>query len=198
MKITIEYNFFEKELSFIKNNMIREMTAYVIEYINPAFFVEAASSTGKYHPEYSLGFAGLYRHTQAAVKIAHDLLKLKQYDIFTDDEKDYIIAALILHDSCKRGVSWDNKYTIHEHPIRVAALLRDALDDLTKFDNAEHIDTFINEVNTLVSSHMGEWTTARYSSIVLPAPITPAQQFVHLCDYLASRKWLEVKINVEE
>ena len=39
----------------------------------------------------------------------------------------------------------------------------------------------------LVESHMGEWN---YS--VLPKPKTDLQKFVHECDYLASRKFLEV------
>lgn len=42
---------------------------------------------------------------------------------------------------------------------------------------------------------VGQWNTVRYSKVVLPTPKTKYQKFVHLCDYLASRKFLEVNFN---
>ena len=39
-----------------------------------------------------------------------------------------------------------------------------------------------------ISSHMGQWSTDRKSGAVLPKPIDEYQMFVHLADYLASRK----------
>ena len=124
LSITVEV--FEKELSYIKDDTIREITAFAIENINSNFFVEPASSTGKYHPEYALGPGGLYRHTQAAVKIANDLLQLDMYkEKFSESVRDYIVAALILHDSCKRGKDWNDKYTKFEHPLIVEDWLKE-------------------------------------------------------------------------
>ena len=45
----------------------------------------------------------------------------------------------------------------------------------------------------MIESHMGEWNTNSYSNVVLPLPITKHQKFVHMCDYLASRKFINVK-----
>ena len=39
-----------------------------------------------------------------------------------------------------------------------------------------------------IESHMGQWATDRKSSVVLPKPMDEYQHFVHLADYLASRK----------
>jgi hypothetical protein len=39
-----------------------------------------------------------------------------------------------------------------------------------------------------IESHMGQWNTDRKSKTVLPKPMDEYQQFVHLADYLASRK----------
>jgi hypothetical protein len=39
-----------------------------------------------------------------------------------------------------------------------------------------------------IESHMGSWNTDRKSKTVLPKPMDEYQQFVHLADYLASRK----------
>lgn len=193
---------FGKELSYIKDNTIREMTAFAIENISSDFFVEAASSTGKYHPEYALGLGGLYRHTQAAVKIAHDLLQIDLYkNEFSNYVKDYIIVALILHDCCKRGIHWDEKYTVHEHPI----LVREWLNEIFTSDLCSTIERvreitkeYIDAVSNLIETHMGQWNKNKYSKVELPIPQLAPQKFVHLCDYLASRKWLEVKLNQDD
>lgn len=41
----------------------------------------------------------------------------------------------------------------------------------------------------------GQWNTARYSKVELPKPKNKYQKFVHLCDYLASRKFLEMNFD---
>lgn len=200
MHIIIDYPFFEKELNYIKDKDIRNITKYAVEHINSSFFVEAASSTGKYHPEYALGFAGTYRHTQAAVKIANDLLQLDMYkEKFSESVRDYIIATLILHDSCKRGIDWTDKYTKHEHPLLVEDFLKQLFVGLFTDDDAIiKCNDYINAVSNLVKSHMGQWTTARWSSITLPKPELEPQKFVHLCDYLASRKYIDIKLNSDD
>jgi hypothetical protein len=38
---------------------------------------------------------------------------------------------------------------------------------------------------------MGKWTTARYSNTVLPEPKTGLENYVHLCDYIASRRFID-------
>ena len=201
-KLNTTVDVFEKELSYIKDNIIREMTAFAIEHINSNFFTEAASSTGKYHPEYALGLGGLYRHTQAAVKIAHDLLQIDLYkNEFSDYVKDYIIVALILHDCCKRGIYWDEKYTVHEHPILVRKWLNEifASDLCSTIERVREITKeYIDAVSNLIETHMGQWNKNKYSKVELPIPRLAPQKFVHLCDYLASRKWLEVKLNQDD
>ena len=178
-------DYFKKELDLIKNEEIRKSCIKVLEKVDEEFFVAAASSTGKYHPTYALGDGGLYRHTRAAVGIAASLLETETYtNLFDENTRDFIICALILHDTCKSGIDWSSRYTKHEHPILVEDLIRDTLDDE---DNGE----FAHWVAPLVASHMGQWTTTRWSDVVLPKPETDAQKFVHMCDYLASRKFLE-------
>lgn len=181
---------FEKELTFIKDDKIREQCVKVINRIPKYFYKEAASSTGKYHPDYAQGEGGLYRHTCAAVRIAQDLMSLECMEV-TDEEHDWIIVALILHDSCKRGYSEiPSRYTLFDHPLKV----RDFLDELMLEGVIDEL--FRNCVSNLVSSHMGQWNTNKYMpDVVLPKPETATQIFVHMCDYLASRKYLEVKFD---
>ena len=37
---------------------------------------------------------------------------------------------------------------------------------------------------------MGQWNTDRYKNEIMPKPKKSIESFVHLCDYLASRKYL--------
>lgn len=173
--------------SIIKNEHLRNaVLRYFVDTVPKYFWHVQASSTGKYHPQYALGEEGLLRHTCAAVRIAAAIINLDQYSgIFDDVDKDNIIVALMLHDTFKHGEEKDGKYnpySIHEHPLLAAEKVSERLDD-------EHKCVIAN----CIASHMGEWTTSNRSSYVLPKPKTLEEQMVHLCDYLASRKYLEFK-----
>lgn len=189
--------YFEEELQMIKNEEVRNAVIEVLKQVNEEFYHAAASSTGKYHPDYALGDGGLYRHTKAAVKIANDILNLEYASVdFTTDDKDCIIAALILHDTCKSGRNWDSKYTMHTHPIQAADLI------LEVTNNTVYEAIGVN-IARLVSSHMGQWNEPgkwnKYDDrTVLPKPEKIDEFVVHLCDYLASRKYLEVAGVYEE
>ena len=102
---------FSKELEYIKSEKIKNACQKMIELLPDYFFEVPASSTGKYHPEYALGEGGLLRHTKAAVRIAYELLNDPCIgDKYTQDEKDLMIMALILHDGLKSGLNHE-KYT---------------------------------------------------------------------------------------
>ena len=186
MELVEKIKIFDKELNFIINDEIRDCVITVLEKVNDKFFTEPASSTGKYHPSYALGEGGLVRHTQAAVRIANDLLHLENSP-FTPDEGDLIIAALILHDTCKSGIDWDSKYTKHEHPMLAVELIKSCFEEDV---------LFIKEMEHLISTHMGQWNTCNWSNVELPKPEDAMQNFVHICDYLASRKYLEFNFEV--
>lgn len=182
---------FTKELQYIKSDTIREWTAKAIESLPNYIFEVPASSTGKYHPNYALGKGGLLRHIKAAVGIAYGVFDnqtiCKIFNLNTDEEKDISIAALILHDGNKSGVT-NSGYSTHEHPLTICEYLKQ--------------QPFFNDIPqaelicTGISSHMGQWSTSKKSKIVLPLPETGLQSFIHMCDYLASRKFLEFKFEV--
>ena len=185
----VEMHFASYGVSFsiIKNEHLRNaVLKYFVDTVPNYFWHVQASSTGKYHPQYALGEEGLLRHTCAAVRIAAAIINLEQYSgIFDDIDKDNIIVALMLHDTFKHGEEKDgnyNPYSIHEHPLLAAEKVQTYLDD-------EHRYAIAN----CIASHMGEWTESNRSHYVLPKPKTLEEQMVHLCDYLASRKFLEFK-----
>ena len=181
---------FSKELDYIQNDSIRKFVEKALTVVPDYFYEVPASSTGKYHPSYALGEGGLVRHTRAAVGIAHELLNLEMMK-YTQDEKDMMISALILHDTYKSGLN-HAKFTVTEHPIIAA-------EQCSK--NVELNGIILDEQREFISkcilSHMGQWTTDfKTHKEVLQKPKTKYQCFVHLCDYLASRKCLEFNFNV--
>ena len=177
---------FSKELEYIKSEKIKSACQKMIVLLPDYFFEVPASSTGKYHPEYALGEGGLLRHTKAAVRIAYELLNDPCIgDKYTQDEKDLMIMALILHDGLKSGLNHE-KYTRFDHPILIADYI---------MDNEEELGLEVEEIEFLcdaVKTHMGSWTTDYNGVEVLEKPKTKYQNFVHMCDYLASRKCLLV------
>ena len=179
---------FSLEIGLIQNNAIRELVKEALCIVPEYFFTVPASSTGKYHPQYSLGDGGLVRHTQAATRIAYELFRIDMFK-YSQLEQDIMLAALILHDTCKSGLE-HSQYTKAEHPLIAAKLIR------------EHDFLFGNEykedIAKCIETHMGQWNTDyKTHQAILPLPQTKMQKFVHLCDYLASRKCLEVNFNAE-
>ncbi|WP_297419202.1 HD domain-containing protein [Clostridium sp.] len=179
---------FKNELDLINDNKIKEWTLKALESLPDYFFEIPASSTGKYHPKYCLGEGGLTRHCRAAAKIAKDMFTFSTLFKFTSKEEDEIISALLLHDGCKNGLE-GSKYTIHEHPLVVCEYLKDNK-ELNKILDKETRDNILNNIQ----SHMSEWNINKRSNIVLPLPQTDSQKFTALCDYLASRKDINVAI----
>ena len=183
---------FEGELALISNAKLREfVTSFLDDLVPGYFYTVPASSTGKYHPSYALGNGGLVRHTKAAVKIAEDMLSLEQNETLSALHHDNIISALILHDTFKHGLNGGG-YTKFEHPIFAANAII-----LFAKEYRPELLSIAEEISDLVITHMGQWTTSKQSKLVLPKPQSEAQKFVHLCDYLASRKYLTVDVKYE-
>jgi hypothetical protein len=186
-KTTNKSDIFKKEISFIKNDKYKENARILLELLPDYFFEVAASSTGKYHPSFSLGDGGLVRHTKAAVYFAKEMLENSIFgDAFKQEEKDLMILGLILHDGLKHG-KVKSKYVTFDHPIAICDFIRENADKLTLKEGE------IKFLTHAMESHMGPWTTNSYSDVVLPAPTDKYQKFLHMCDYLSSRKVLDIK-----
>lgn len=188
---------FEVELTYLKSDRIKKACLAMTKLLPDYFYEVPASSTGKYHPSYSLGEGGLLRHSKAAMRIGYELLQDPSIgDKYTDDEKDLMLMALLIHDGLKSG-NPQEKYTRFDHPILMADYLMDCEEELGL--EVEEIE-FLGDV---IKTHMGVWTTDYNGNEVLEKPKTKYQNFVHMCDYLASRKCLLVpfdkdnKISVE-
>jgi hypothetical protein len=177
---------FKTELEYIKNPKIREFTEKTLLEVPEYIFKVAASSTGRYHPSFSLGDGGLVRHIQVAVRIAVDIMSLEMFNRYSDEEKDIIISALILHDCAKKGIP-ESKYTIAEHPLVMASFI----EGNPKLNNILDKDT-LQKLLDCIRTHMGEFNKDfKTKKEVLPKPKNRMQNLVHLADYLSSRKYFD-------
>lgn len=175
---------FKMELEYIKNEKIKSSCQQMIELLPDYFFEIAATSTGKYHPEYAQGEGGLLRHTKAAVRIGYELLNDPIIgDKYTSDEKDLMLMGLLLHDGLKLGINKE-KYTRFDHPIIMANYIEDNKAKLQLSDSEREL------LESVIKTHMGPWTKDYNGEEILEIPKTKYQNFVHMCDYLASRKCL--------
>lgn len=185
-------NYFKKELDYIFDTRLRDNMKILIELLPDYFFEVPASSTGKYHPTFALGDGGLVRHTKAAVRFAYELANNNSIgNVFTDLEKDLIIMSLIMHDGCKSGLT-KSQYTVADHPLIVSKLIKDNKDKLTLNEDE------INLLCSMIETHMGEFNKDYRGNAILPLPSNKYQKFVHMCDYLASKKFLDIKFSAND
>ena len=182
----INIDAFRKELNLIADPFIKELTIKILKAIPECFWTEAASSTGKYHPSYALGKGGLVRHTKAAVGIAENLFTLEMFKPLLL-QKDIVISALLLHDGLKHG--WTpSSHTVVEHPVLMCDYIRKQIEP----DMTEDQINIIDAISQCVLTHMGQWNyDYKTKRAIMPKPQSKLQNFVHLCDYEASRKVLE-------
>ncbi len=182
---------FKTEINYIKNPEYQRNAEILIELLPDYFFEVPASSTGKYHPKFASGDGGLVRHTKAAVRIAYELLYSMIGDPFNSEEKDLMVLALILHDGLKHGEPKE-EYVRFDHPLLAAEFIKE------NKNNTTFKDSEIEFLSSAISSHMGSFNTNKYSDKVLPKPQNKYQKFVHMCDLLASKKFLDIKFENNE
>lgn len=179
--------YFEKEIELIESEDLRMFVKTYLEDYTPKYFWEiGASSSGKFHPNFSQGKGGLVRHTKAVVMFAEELLRMSSYAYMRAEYKDYVIVACILHDTCKYGSHEFDKKEYANHAQNAADNVRIAW-----------FDYFGSEVPFLlynaIVSHMGQW-----SKNVEDRPFTNVDRCVHLADYMASRSFIDIPQIVEE
>ena len=177
----------EPILNTIENEDIKEFATVLLNDIPDYIWHVPASSTGKYHPAYSLGEGGLMRHQIAVVRFLNFFFELEQYNSkISSREMDLMRVAGLVHDGMKSGSQdqfYSNKYTKFDHPLQMAEMIRSYKD---KYLTNEELEFVAN----VISRHMGEWCSDKKSDIVLPKPNDKFSRMLHLADYLSSRKCL--------
>lgn len=180
--------FFKREISLIENERLRNFTEWYFENRVGAWFWESgASSSGKYHPQFSQGEGGLVRHTRAVAMFCEELLRLSTYAYMKPIFKDYARVACLLHDTCKYGTNdAEDKSCYSQHGALAAKAVYDAWFDFFG-EGAPELLTMA------ITAHMGQWTQEREDR-----PFTNIDRLVHLADYIASRPFIQIPQIVDD
>jgi hypothetical protein len=169
--------------SFVRSILIR----------NDLFWKIPSSFSGKYHPSDEHGEGGNVLHTKRVVRIAWYMSE--SYSL-SQEEKDIVIAACLLHDLCKgvhQGGSDDCRYD-PMHPYTVGNFISSCQEKDKKFASESESSTlFLSEdivqsILRLVRCHLGPW-----SPIPETYPITYLDYIVHLSDNIASKVHLIIE-----
>ena len=192
MKMSAEqYKLIEPVLETITNADVKDFLLHALEQMPDYFYKVPTSSTGKYHPQYSCGEGGLFRHSISVVRFLNFFFTLEQYSCYFDArEMDLMRVAGMLHDCMKSGLQEEyelNKYTKSEHPLLAAKFVRENC-FLEKRD--------VEIIAHAIEAHMGQWNTdTKTHEVLLPKPTTKYQKTLHLADYLSSRKDLDMSFD---
>lgn len=178
---------FEREINLIINEDLRmAVKCYMDEAVPEYFWTDGASSSGKYHPQFAQDRGGLVRHTKAVVMFAEELLRMSTYAYMKEEYKDYVIAACILHDTCKYGTGEFNKAEYKNHAKNAA----DAFQSYCWVNIPYAPSEFLLNA---IAAHMGQWSTEKEDR-----PFTNIDRCVHMADYMASRSFIDIPGIVEE
>lgn len=168
---------------------IKVFAHHLLETIPEYFYIVPASSSGKFHPINDLGDGGLVRHSINVKRMLVHLLLPNGYYDFTPREKVLLQVAALFHDSFKSGFQSDYEENIHTkflHPVLAANhIIMESVKFGFNYEDAQFMASAI-------ISHMGQWNTSWREKGILPLPLTPAQKVLHLADYLASRKDINI------
>lgn len=176
---------FKVELDRFKNQNIRSSAETILEMIPDYFYEVPASSTGKNHPAFSLGEGGLVRHVKVAMRVLEEMFRDEAFGTYDDYKKDLIRMALILHDGFKSGLT-NTGHTCLEHPVIMSDFILNNIDQLSI---SEEDAQFVAD---LILTHMGPWNKDSNGNVIMPVPQTREELLVHLCDYMSSRRFIDV------
>ena len=176
-------DFFEREIQFIEGIDLQDFVRFFFnERCGDWFWKSGASSSGKYHPQFTKGEGGLVRHTKAVAWVCEELLRMSSYAYMKAEYKDYARVACLLHDTRKYGSGdTEDKDCYKEHGKLAADAVAAAW--LSFFDQEEAPELLLMAIR----SHMGQWVEDRDDR-----PFTNIDRLVHLSDYIASRPFWDI------
>lgn len=173
------------EINLIQEESIRDFVRSVL-LKSGTFWTIPASFSSKYHPSDEHDSGGNVLHTKRVTRIANTIVD--SYSL-TQEERDMILAACLLHDITKGILSEDASSFNYDpmHPYTVGEyILQCQFIDKEEGNDAVSSSLFISEENLqtilrLIRCHLGPW-----SPVPETYPITYMDYIVHLADNIAT------------
>lgn len=210
---------FEKEIGYIFNETLQDIVRDTLNNSPKCIGWIPASSSGKYHSkgdcyvgsiddDGTIHAGGLVNHIRTVTAIAYSLMDSNAFkDIALGTGKvdfetlqiyqDSAIAACILHDCCKAKDEDEKHITCFDHPILAAKLFKETAKKYITKDNMDYMKVVIPLIYGCIASHMNKWNTSKYMpDVVLPIPKLGIEVFVSMCDFIGSRKFIDMNFEV--
>lgn len=187
---------FQQELisEFIDNletDHMKKLAKFIFDNLPEYWYDVPASSSGKYHNFDCVGQYGLFIHSWRTKEFMKHMLTIDQYrNKFSPEERDGLQISAFVHDGEKQGTG-EGKHTVFNHPVLMAQTILSYKGKIKDVD-----DSIIELMSKSIASHMGQWNVNSRSKQdpELPKPESLAEELLHLCDYLASRKGVIVEL----
>jgi HD superfamily phosphohydrolase YqeK len=104
----------------------------------------------------------------------------------SEDHKDYVIMACILHDTCKYGCCEFDKEEYKDHATNASLLYAECYREVTCGNEPSEF------LLSAIRCHMGQWSERENRHF------TNIDRCVHMADYMASRSFIDIpQINKE-
>jgi 23S rRNA maturation-related 3'-5' exoribonuclease YhaM len=174
---------FDRELSLL-TTPLRTFVETILERTGDWFYHDPASTSGKHHPQFALGDGGLVRHTKAVVYFVAQLCNTQMFGITPGDYRfQMMVAAAILHDIRKHTA--EGGY-VENHAREACVLIMKTQHEFPNLIASGEASI----IAQAIASHMGIWGIPQGER----KPETDEEKLLHMADYLASRRELDLNI----
>lgn len=188
--------YFEDELAIIRGISIsvdggEEILDFVCNFLNEMvpeeFFTYPASLSGEHHNPKENVPGGLVLHTRKVFRLALELLDINNE--FSNKDRFVILTAILLHDTFRYNPHSTFRKSNDMHSMAASMVLKGYT-----VGNVENF-SLVEEICDCIETHGGGFGDY-FGHVTIPQIRTSAQRFVHECDYIASRKCVDIDLNI--
>jgi len=175
-----------EEIDLILDENIKSFVRSIL-FKADIFWEIPSSFSGKHHPMDEHGVGGNVLHTKRSVRVAQVLC---DSHALPQEEKDIVIAAILLHDITKGVPKADQSGYLYDplHPYTVGLFVRKCQEEDKNYASELQSSTlFLSEeivqsILRLVRCHLGPW-----SPVPETIPVTYLDMIVHMADNVSSK-----------
>jgi hypothetical protein len=175
-----------EEIDLILDENIKSFVRSIL-FKADIFWEIPSSFSGKHHPMDEHGVGGNVLHTKRSVRVAQVLC---DSHALPQEEKDIVIAAMLLHDVTKGVPKADQSGYLYDplHPYTVGLFVRKCQEEDKNYASELQSSTlFLSEeivqsILRLVRCHLGPW-----SPVPETIPVTYLDMIVHMADNVSSK-----------
>lgn len=175
-----------EEIDLILDENIKSFVRSIL-FKADIFWEIPSSFSGKHHPIDEHGVGGNVLHTKRSVRVAQVLC---DSHALPQEERDIVIAAMLLHDITKGVPKADQSGYLYDplHPYTVGLFVRRCQEEDKNYASELQSSTlFLSEeivqsILRLVRCHLGPW-----SPVPETIPVTYLDMIVHMADNISSK-----------